>query len=559
MATDSTTEASTGPNLIFVFADQLGYTRLGYAGDPRAKTPNIDRLASQSVNFRQAVASMPVCAAYRATLLTGKYTTSTGMVINELRVGTDHECFGHVLSRGGYRTAWVGKWHLYANQLGRHDDARNSFTPPGPNRLGFDGYWASYGFHHQYYRGYYHTDTPEKLSYGEGVYEPNGQTDLAIKYLRRAAKVKKVEKAGEPFALFLSYGTPHDPWNPHNVPKKYLRMFKDVQFPYPPNYKNEDDKYADGWGRLKPDQRAELPEWRRVYYAMVANLDWNIGRLTAALDELGLAEDTVLVFSSDHGEMFGAQGPHSLPRPLAQADFRRQRLRRPGQQRRLHAHAPVAIGPADPRRRRGHGRLPLRLGPARPRAQGRLPPEHRRLRRLGERPRVAGPARQAVHLRDVSRRPGGTAVRQRRRSLPDAKPRRRSELQGHPQPLPRNARGQDEVRQRHVPEMLLVPRPLDPRPHHHPNRQKLNSEGRAAGSRDASTGAAASPGRLRRGPQTWRCFTAKILHNLSGEVALSCQCRGRAGLWAWTNQTRWLSTGQGARQEHTADDKEFMT
>ena len=308
MATDSTTEASTGPNLIFVFADQLGYTRLGYAGDPRAKTPNIDRLASQSVNFRQAVASMPVCAAYRATLLTGKYTTSTGMVINELRVGTDHECFGHVLSRGGYRTAWVGKWHLYANQLGRHDDARNSFTPPGPNRLGFDGYWASYGFHHQYYRGYYHTDTPEKLSYGEGVYEPNGQTDLAIKYLRRAAKVKKVEKAGEPFALFLSYGTPHDPWNPHNVPKKYLRMFKDVQFPYPPNYKNEDDKYADGWGRLKPDQRAELPEWRRVYYAMVANLDWNIGRLTAALDELGLAEDTVLVFSSDHGEMFGAQG-----------------------------------------------------------------------------------------------------------------------------------------------------------------------------------------------------------------------------------------------------------
>ena len=74
------------PNLLFIFADQLGYTRCGYAGDNKARTPNIDKLASQGINFCNAVSNMPVCAAYRASLLTGKYTTTTGMVINELRM-----------------------------------------------------------------------------------------------------------------------------------------------------------------------------------------------------------------------------------------------------------------------------------------------------------------------------------------------------------------------------------------------------------------------------------------------------------------------------------------
>lgn len=290
------------PNLIFVFADQLGYTRCGYAGDPKARTPSIDRLAGQGVNFCQAVASMPVCSAYRASLLTGKYTTSTGMVINELRMQTTHECFGHVLTRGGYQTGYIGKWHLYANVLGNHEDPRNSFTPPGPDRLGFDGYWASYGFHHDYYGACYHTNSPEKIFYGEGVYEPDGQTDLAIGYLERSAT------ANRPFAMFLSYGTPHDPWSADNVPPAYRAMFADVDFPNPPNYKATNDPHADTWGRLAPEGRRDLATWRRHYYAMAANLDWNIGRLLAAVDRLGLADDTILVFSSDHGEMFGAQG-----------------------------------------------------------------------------------------------------------------------------------------------------------------------------------------------------------------------------------------------------------
>ena len=298
----STPGASGRPNLIYVFADQLGYSRCGYAGDEKARTANLDVLAAQGVNFRQAVSNTPVCAPHRASLLTGKYTTTTGMVINELRMRTDHTCFGHVLSRAGYQTGYIGKWHLYANELGRHDDPKNSFVPPGPHRLGFDGYWAAYNFHHIYYNAYYHTDTPEKISYGEGVYEPDGQTDLAIGFLERVAK------SDRPFALFLSYGTPHDPWSPNNVPPEYRKMFEGAAFPDPPNYKGENDPYADTWGRLDPKQREALPTWRRHYYAMTANLDWNVGRLLAAVEKAGLARDTLVAFSSDHGEMFGAQG-----------------------------------------------------------------------------------------------------------------------------------------------------------------------------------------------------------------------------------------------------------
>ncbi|MBN2270019.1 MAG: sulfatase-like hydrolase/transferase [Sedimentisphaerales bacterium] len=289
-------------NLLFVFADQLGYTRCGYAGDKKARTPNFDKLASQGVNFRNAVSNMPVCAAFRASLLTGKYPTSTGMVINELRMRTDHECFGHVLTRSGYQTAYIGKWHLYANELGNHFDPKNSFVPPGPDRLGFDGYWAAYNFHHNYYKAYYHTDSLKKIFYGDDVYEPDAQTDMMIDFISR------VSESDEPFAAFLSYGTPHDPWSADNVPEKYREMFESVSLPNPSNYKDQNDKYADAWGRLDPGQRKNLETWRRNYYAMTANLDWNIGRLLNAIDKAGLAENTIVVFTSDHGEMFGAHG-----------------------------------------------------------------------------------------------------------------------------------------------------------------------------------------------------------------------------------------------------------
>ena len=293
---------STGrkPNLVYVFADQLRYQSCGYAGDERAITPNIDRLATEGVNFYNAVSGSPMCAPYRASLFTGKYASSTGMAINELRINPNHDCIGHVLHHNGYKTSYIGKWHLWANQLGRHHETQNSYIPPGPHRLGFDGEWSAYNFHHTYFDTYYHSDRPERITIPG--YEPDGQTDLAIDYLKR------VSATGDPFALFLSIGTPHDPWTQDNVPGEYYDMFREVDFPLPENYREENDPYGDSWAMMSDKQRTNLHEWMRVYYAMTTNLDWNVGRLLSAIDELGLQEDTIFVFTSDHGEMFGAQG-----------------------------------------------------------------------------------------------------------------------------------------------------------------------------------------------------------------------------------------------------------
>lgn len=136
------------PNVVFIIADQLRYQSCGFAGDARARTPQLDALAKQGVVFRNAVSGHPVCAAFRASLFTGKYTTSTGMVINELRMNTNHVFLAQVLDRAGYDTAYIGKWHLWAKELGNHYDPKNSFVPPGPYRFGFDGFWAAYNFHH---------------------------------------------------------------------------------------------------------------------------------------------------------------------------------------------------------------------------------------------------------------------------------------------------------------------------------------------------------------------------------------------------------------------------
>ena len=288
------------PNLIFVFADQLRYFSCGYTGDKQAHTPNIDHLAGESVNLFNAVSGHPLCAPYRASLFTGKYSSSTGMVINELRIGTDHEEFGHVLTQAGYQTAYIGKWHLWASQFGNHDDPANAYIPPGSYRLGFNGFWAGYNFHHSYYDSYYYKDTPERIHF-KG-YEPDIQTDLAMDWLQQASK-------GEgPFALFLSYGTPHDPWTEDNVPPQFLSLFDDSQFSLPENYLPENDSHGDSWAYMTSEDRAAIPHWLRVYYAMIANLDWNLGRLLQTLDASGQRDNTVIVFTSDHGEMFGAHG-----------------------------------------------------------------------------------------------------------------------------------------------------------------------------------------------------------------------------------------------------------
>jgi arylsulfatase A-like enzyme len=287
-------------NLIYVFADQLRRFSCGYAGDEFAHTPNLDRLARESLDVRNAVPSTPVCAPYRASLLTGKYQSSTGMVINELRLSPEHECFGHVLSRSGYDTAYIGKWHLWANQLGHHEETKNGVVPPGAYRLGFDQYWAAYNFNHTYRNAPYFRDTPHREIHRQ--YEPESQTGMAIDYLRAR------RGQARPFALFLSWGPPHDPWDWANCPSDFTEQFRNVRIPLRPNYSDTPDPYADSWATPGPEYRSNVGQYQQGYYAMTADIDRALGRLLNAIGELGMENDTLLVFTSDHGEMFGSHG-----------------------------------------------------------------------------------------------------------------------------------------------------------------------------------------------------------------------------------------------------------
>ncbi|MHC4753958.1 MAG: sulfatase family protein [Planctomycetota bacterium] len=297
---------SKKPNLVFIFADQLRADTLGYAGDKKAITPNIDRFASESVNFTNAVSVMPVCAAYRASLLSGKYPTGHGMVINELNMNPNQRTIAHCLVDAGYNTGYVGKWHL--------NDAHKRPTPKGPERMGFDGFWAAYGFNHKSYSSYYFTDGPDeqlKRVSLQGKHGPTEFTSVAMDYIGKAAKQEK------PFALFLSWNPPHDPWSKNNVPQENYERFKDIRFELPENFKSTPDPYMDRYPSYAFNGTEEwkkafiaggLEECLRCYYAMINNLDEQFGRIMEQLDKLGIADNTIVVFTSDHGEMFGSQG-----------------------------------------------------------------------------------------------------------------------------------------------------------------------------------------------------------------------------------------------------------
>ena len=294
---------SRPPNVIVIVADQLRYQSVGYAGDKLARTPNLDRLAAEGINFRQFVANTPVCSAFRGSFLTGKYASTTGVAVNELRLNPNHDSIAHMLARGGYACDHLGKWHLWAAEAGGHEAVRNAYTPPGPYRMGFDSYWAGFNFGHDNYKAWYFNDTPEPHRI-EGCGDAKF-TDLAIDRVREHAKKK------EPFFMLLALSMPHDPWSKNNVPAEWYERFKDVPFPLPETWSDKPDPYMDR--NADPEKwlsfwKPHMEEFQRVYHAMTAAVDEQVGRLLAEIDKAGVRDNTIVVFTADHGEMFGAHG-----------------------------------------------------------------------------------------------------------------------------------------------------------------------------------------------------------------------------------------------------------
>jgi arylsulfatase A-like enzyme len=288
------------PNIVFLLADQWRGSALGYAGDPNVRTPNLDALARRSVEFRNAVSVCPVCTPYRAALMTGRYPTSTGMFLNDLCLPASELCMAEILRGAGYRTAYIGKWHLDGH-------GRTAFVPP-ERRQGWE-YWKGAECDHSYLRShYYEGDSPVKRHW-EG-YDAFAQTLDARAYIREHAPDAR------PFALFVSYGTPHFPHD--QLPPGYKELYPASGIRLPPN--------------VPPEMQERARREASGYYAHCEALDRCVGDVVATLDKEGLLDRTVVVFTSDHGEMLGSHGcaPFMKQAPWSEAACVPLLIRSPG-------------------------------------------------------------------------------------------------------------------------------------------------------------------------------------------------------------------------------------
>lgn len=264
------------PNLIFVFADQWRGQATGYAGDPNARTPNLDRFARESVNAVNAVSGCPVCSPYRASLMTGQYPLTNGIFVNDQPLHGGFVSFADALSAARYDTAYIGKWHL-------HGGGRTACIPP-EHRLGFR-FWRVLECTHDYNKSYYYQGVSTEKKTWPG-YDAEAQTAEACRYIREE------RVAGKPFALFLSWGPPHNPYE--TAPERFRKLVEERPITLRPNVPETARKQA----------LTELAG----YYAHITALDECFGALLKQVEASGLADDTVVVFTSDHGDMHGSQG-----------------------------------------------------------------------------------------------------------------------------------------------------------------------------------------------------------------------------------------------------------
>ena len=271
------------PNVVFVFGDQMRYQASGYAGDPNIDTPHLDALAAQSVNFSHAVSGTPVCCPARATLLTSQQPLTHGVFLNDVHLSDDIPAMGTMFKQGGYDTAWIGKWHV--------DGRGRSNYIPRESRKGFD-FFHALECTHGYNESKYYADDDENVRLWDG-YDVFAQTQTAKQYVADHAKGDK------PFLLCMSWGPPHDPYQ--TAPQAYRDQFDPASLELRSNVPADHEE----------DTRKNLAG----YYAHIKAMDDAIGDLRRTIDGAGIADDTVFVFWSDHGDMVGSRGMRNKQRP----------------------------------------------------------------------------------------------------------------------------------------------------------------------------------------------------------------------------------------------------
>jgi len=288
------------PNILFIMTDQQRFDALGANGNDVIRTPNLDGLAASAVNVRDYFTQCPVCVPSRCTLFTGRYPHSHRVRENHTRLEADRDIhLFRALKQAGYSLGYVGKNHLLENEefdrfdyadvwganhesTGEQEDACNAFARGRGALMRERGVWAGATFH----------DFPFEAT------RPHIKASSAIRFLEERPKDR-------PFCLTVSFSDPHAP---HIAPRKYEQVYPLAAMKLHPTREGELAEKARRFQvkvRASGADRATEEDRRRfmaVYFSMISWVDENVGRILSKLGELGLERDTIVVFTSDHGE-----------------------------------------------------------------------------------------------------------------------------------------------------------------------------------------------------------------------------------------------------------------
>jgi arylsulfatase A-like enzyme len=303
--------AAGRPNVVVLITDDQAVGTMGFEGHPFSRTPHLDRLAAEGATFANAFVTTPLCSPSRASFLTGLYARSHGVRVNRAPFPRDLPTFASLLTAAGYDSAYVGKWHM-------GEEA-------GP-RPGF-GYTASFVGQGKYNGNYFLVGGPEGV---QEIPDPRwvdeASTEYALEFLRREREA--------PFLLVVGFKAPHRPQLPAEADRRLYPEALPVEppnadarppFPFSHEFNQlaaaagvapKDFSLPEGWrapegprpGPGWPGRKGTEVERERDYYRVIHGIDRCVGRLLDTLDELGVADDTVVVFVSDNGLSLGSHG-----------------------------------------------------------------------------------------------------------------------------------------------------------------------------------------------------------------------------------------------------------
>jgi arylsulfatase A-like enzyme len=302
------------PNVLFMIADDLTFRALNSSMKRQVKTPNLDKLARSGCTFthcfQQGGWTGAICVPSRTMLNTGLTTFNARKAIPENQ-SFEHATWGQTFRAAGYETFITGKWHLDAVSLNRSFEHQvcvgPGYLPSTPdmyNRPAAGNHWspadtslAGHWLHTELWRN----KRPGTVEHSSSVY-----ADSAIEFLRTRSA-----KSARPFFMYVGFNAPHDP---RQAPQQYLDMYPMESIELPPNYVPQ-HPFDQGMARDRDEMLAPFPRTeeavrvhRQEYYAIISHMDAEVGRILAALEATGEAENTYVIFTADHGLAVGEHG-----------------------------------------------------------------------------------------------------------------------------------------------------------------------------------------------------------------------------------------------------------